>query len=175
MTDNATTVADLPLREGYLHPDVSYSVMVDTMKRYLNLNVHKYSPTPPQISDDLRNSLEALWYEAYRRGSGASEDVSSVRECLLRVLHDEERKRLSEELLSKLALCWEEAVACGRGEMCNHCGSREGVKFEDSRTCYSPSEKDPYPNASIPLCRACAERHHDYWNEMWAEYYYDRL
>lgn len=160
------------MNEGHRHPDVSYGVMVDSLKRHLNLNL-EYS-RDPQVSKGLQKSLEALWFEAYRRGSGASEEAFPVRDSILRIFH-EEGGSLPEDLLKKLTLVWEEAVVCGRGEACNHCGSREGVAFEDSRTCYSPTEENPFPNASIPFCRECAVEHHEYWDDMWAEYYYDRL
>jgi hypothetical protein len=63
---------------------------------------------------------------------------------------------------------------------CLRCGTTEGVELESSRTMY-PTEPPTWlervadietdPNAPIPLCRECAEEHHDHWNGMWAEYY----
>jgi len=50
---------------------------------------------------------------------------------------------------------------------CAHCGSKEGVELESSRTAYPKKEEEPDPNAPIPLCRKCAKEHHEYWNEMW--------
>lgn len=29
----------------------------------------------------------------------------------------------------------------------------------------------PDPNAPVPLCRPCAKDHHEYWDEMWGNYY----
>ena len=68
---------------------------------------------------------------------------------------------------------------------CSHCGSTEGVELESSRTAYSTSPTDrfdrirkldePDPNAPIFLCRSCAEEHHSYWNDMWAQYNSDRF
>jgi len=62
-----------------------------------------------------------------------------------------------------------------------HCGSREGVKMESSRTMYEvpvPTRFDRVleeipldPNRDIPLCRDCAEEHHRHWSEMWDMYY----
>ena len=57
------------------------------------------------------------------------------------------------------------------------CDVIENVKWENSRTAYhwghTRAEHDP--NAPIPLCRKCAKAHHKYWDEMWVEYYWDRL
>lgn len=53
---------------------------------------------------------------------------------------------------------------------CLRCGSAEGVETESSRTMYEPTERDPNPNAPIPLCRGCAKDHHEYWDDMWNEY-----
>ena len=56
---------------------------------------------------------------------------------------------------------------------CLRCGTTEGVEMESSRTQYHWEGEwdDPAnPNAHLPLCRPCAEFHHDYWDSMWAEY-----
>lgn len=73
---------------------------------------------------------------------------------------------------------------------CLCCGSTEGVKLEDSRTCYvrlRPSryerlmyddplnDEPPDPNAPILLCRGCAESHHSDWDAQWAEVYNSRF
>lgn len=58
---------------------------------------------------------------------------------------------------------------------CEHCGTTDGdIKLESSRTMYyfegvidSPED----PNHDIMLCRECAAAHHEYWDEMWADYY----
>ena len=34
-----------------------------------------------------------------------------------------------------------------------------------------PPPEPEDPNADIPLCRSCAEAHHEEWNNRWAEYY----
>jgi hypothetical protein len=61
---------------------------------------------------------------------------------------------------------------------CLNCESPEGVEMESSRTCYhydgEPGSDDD-PNKSIPLCRPCAIKHHEYWDDMWHEYYRGRL
>ncbi len=59
-------------------------------------------------------------------------------------------------------------------QTCLRCGSTVGVNLESSRTQYNfegelGSPEDP--NRPVPLCRTCAEDHHAYWDEMWAEYY----
>lgn len=62
------------------------------------------------------------------------------------------------------------------------------MTLQDSRTMYShpPMTRQdiialgggvegvdprPDPNAPIPLCPGCAEDHHKYWDDTWAEYY----
>lgn len=65
---------------------------------------------------------------------------------------------------------------------CEHCGAIRGLALEDSRTCY-PTKYDPLdfkshpddPNRSRLLCRNCAVSHHEYWDEMWKDYYSGRL
>ncbi len=47
------------------------------------------------------------------------------------------------------------------------------IKMEASNTMYvydgvMGDENDP--NKDIPLCRLHAKEHHEYWDEMWAEY-----
>jgi hypothetical protein len=70
--------------------------------------------------------------------------------------------------------------------VCDHCGSPDGVEWEDSRTAYAKCTSawgrildfeidadslEVYdPNASRPYCRECAEEHHSHWDAMWAEY-----
>jgi hypothetical protein len=65
---------------------------------------------------------------------------------------------------------------------CLRCGSTEDVQLECSRTCYDTSRvrtryerimvpETPEPNAPIPLCRPCAKEHHEYWDDVWTEYY----
>lgn len=56
---------------------------------------------------------------------------------------------------------------------CLRCETTDGIEMESSRTCYhyegeidSPDD----PNRPIPLCRLCAEEHHQHWSNMWAEY-----
>jgi hypothetical protein len=71
---------------------------------------------------------------------------------------------------------------------CDRCGAEDGVELEPSRTAYEPtpltrSERlllddpldPPDPNQPVPLCRECAEGHHAYWDEMWADYNSGRL
>jgi len=68
---------------------------------------------------------------------------------------------------------------------CEVCGSTEGLKWEDSRTCYDTTPLDrfdrinkldePDPNRPVLLCRDCAVEHHSYWDERWSEVYRDRL
>ena len=58
---------------------------------------------------------------------------------------------------------------------CEHCRSFWGLKLEDGRTMYEWNGKGEDPNRSQLLCRMCAVMHHDYWDEMWADYYSGRL
>jgi len=70
-------------------------------------------------------------------------------------------------------------------DACVRCGTSEGVKLEDARTAYEQPSPDffdhlvgvplPDPNAPVLLCRSCAKEHHEFWDEMWADYYSGRL
>lgn len=69
---------------------------------------------------------------------------------------------------------------------CECCGSWRGLRLESGRTMY-PYESDSKdywvnfgydpkdPNRSQLLCRLCAVQHHEYWDDMWKEYYSGRL
>lgn len=78
--------------------------------------------------------------------------------------------------------CYRAALGIGapidQRPKCEMCDTREGVELESSRTAYhftglrgGPDD----PNKPVMLCRTCAKEHHEYWTEMWAEYYYDRF
>jgi hypothetical protein len=65
--------------------------------------------------------------------------------------------------------------------VCAQCGAAKGVELEDARTNYIPEVPDvfdrlrddgdpPDPNAPLPLCRACAKAHHEYFDDVWREY-----
>ncbi len=61
---------------------------------------------------------------------------------------------------------------------CARCGTlRGGLRLECSRTSYSYNGPDGPNNPNRPdlLCRSCAQEHHDYWNDMWRDYYSGRL
>jgi hypothetical protein len=64
---------------------------------------------------------------------------------------------------------------CRSHDECECCGSREGVRWEDSRTMYHHEPGEPDPNAPLLLCRDCAEEHHAMWDERWQEYYASRM
>lgn len=69
---------------------------------------------------------------------------------------------------------------------CYGCGTVEGVALESSRTAYPFDGKPLYltdvlkdprlltasrdPNKPVWLCRPCAEEHHAFWDEQWADY-----
>lgn len=59
--------------------------------------------------------------------------------------------------------------------VCEHCECREGVRAESARTLYEWNGWGINPNRDVYLCRQCAEEHHAYWDDMWAEYYSGRL
>ena len=57
---------------------------------------------------------------------------------------------------------------------CLRCYSTDGVEMENSRTQYhfeGDQNSPDNPNAPVPLCRACAIDHHEYWDSMWGDYY----
>ena len=56
---------------------------------------------------------------------------------------------------------------------CLCCSSTSGVELESSRTQYhftgligGPED----PNRPVLLCRPCAQKHHQQWDSMWADY-----
>lgn len=49
--------------------------------------------------------------------------------------------------------------------------SGASVYLESSRTHYIWDGTGEDPNRDLYLCRDCAKFHHEYWDEMWAEYY----
>lgn len=62
---------------------------------------------------------------------------------------------------------------------CEHCNRLETVlkstvRLEYSRTCYNYDgklESKNNPNRPKLLCCCCADDYHDYWDEMWTDYY----
>jgi len=64
---------------------------------------------------------------------------------------------------------------CDLSLFCLGCGTRHGLGFEPSRTAYHRDSGEPDPNADILLCGVCAEHHHEYWDDMWDEYYATRF
>lgn len=61
---------------------------------------------------------------------------------------------------------------------CEHCHTIFGLALEESRTMYPVKDDCPEkdnPNRSQLLCRRCAEYHHEYWDDMWKDYYSGRL
>ena len=50
---------------------------------------------------------------------------------------------------------------------CLCCGTTEGVEMKSSRTAYhfdGPENSPDNPNRPIPLCRLCAEKHHQHYD-----------
>lgn len=52
---------------------------------------------------------------------------------------------------------------------------RTDVRLVPPRTAYLASEEDPHPNHASWLCPDCEAAYHEFWNDMWAEYYRNRL
>jgi hypothetical protein len=44
-----------------------------------------------------------------------------------------------------------------------------------ARTCYPWDGKGEDPNAPRAMCSRHAEEYHSYWDEMWAEFFWDKL
>jgi hypothetical protein len=72
-------------------------------------------------------------------------------------------------------------------QTCHHCGTHHGVEWEPSRTAYAKPVLNwwqrllldgeglgavPDPNDPAWLCRACAKEYHEFWDEMWNDYYH---
>lgn len=55
--------------------------------------------------------------------------------------------------------------------ICERCQSTENVKMESGRTAYHWDGEGEDPNRPVALCPECAKFHHEYWDEMWNEYY----
>jgi hypothetical protein len=59
---------------------------------------------------------------------------------------------------------------------CEHCGEVSyAVDYQSSRTQYIWNGEGKNPNRDVLLCPLCAREHHEYWDEMWREYYADKL
>jgi hypothetical protein len=44
----------------------------------------------------------------------------------------------------------------------------EGVRWHSSRTMYHWDGVGEDPNQPVALCPACAEEHHEHWDDMWS-------
>ena len=102
-------------------------------------------------------ALSAFWYQGGDRYSNA------LRDCAI----NSRRHDLLETVL---------------GFDCTYCRATEGVRIETAQTAYDTSyprtrferilEPEPEsPNIDLPMCRDCAADYHEYWTEMWDEYY----
>ena len=63
--------------------------------------------------------------------------------------------------------------ALGLDKSCELCAGGSGdhdVREESSRTAYHWNGVGTDPNRKVFLCRPCAEEHHSYWDDMWAEW-----
>lgn len=54
-------------------------------------------------------------------------------------------------------------------ESCGMDGRDRAITWQDGRTMYEPTLEDPFPNKPVALCQPCADEHHEYWNDMFAE------
>lgn len=73
---------------------------------------------------------------------------------------------------------WEAFFVWDIWPRCERCATIRGLQLESSCTMYNFDGDwfDPKnPNRPQLLCRCCAEEHHDYWDEMWADYNSGRL
>lgn len=52
-------------------------------------------------------------------------------------------------------------------DVCEMCGTKEGVTPQSSRTAYA----EFWLNDDICLCPSCAEEHHAEWDNRWSDYY----
>lgn len=59
--------------------------------------------------------------------------------------------------------------------VCESCESTKNIRPESSRTAYPWDGEDEDPNREVYLCRSCAEKHHEFWDNMWAETYSNRM
>lgn len=58
------------------------------------------------------------------------------------------------------------------GTDCECCGhTTRTVTMEDSRTMYDWDGVGEDPNRAKALCSMCAIEHHEYWDDMWDQYY----
>lgn len=55
------------------------------------------------------------------------------------------------------------------------CECRCKVRWRSAMTAYHWEGEGEDPNHPVLLCEDCAEEYHDYWNEMWADYYASRM
>lgn len=59
---------------------------------------------------------------------------------------------------------------------CERCGHTRNLDVTSARTAYNWDGKSDFnPNHPRLLCPPCTEEHHSYWDEMWRDYYADRL
>ncbi|ARB13657.1 hypothetical protein Ccr2_gp127c [Caulobacter phage Ccr2] len=58
---------------------------------------------------------------------------------------------------------------------CEHCGTFWSLGMVGSMTCYHWDGKGEDPNRDRRYCPDCTEKHIDYWEGMWRDYYGGRL
>lgn len=88
----------------------------------------------------------------------------------LKKVFAERASDLSPAVLRLLRELWSLGVGAGSGG-CQACNNGDGCEPECARTRYHWDGKGDNPNRYQVLCRECAELHHEYWDEMWREYY----
>lgn len=127
------------------------------------------------FSAHLVSMFREFWADGVEVGKQWPRAYEGSREIKIMSHFCDNSARFSAHLKGLFCALWRDALDYGKGEMCFHCGSREGVEMESARTAYEPTDDDPDPNADIPYCRVCAGKHHEYWDEMWDEYNRGRL
>ena len=58
---------------------------------------------------------------------------------------------------------------------CEYCQAMFDLDKEDSRTMYCWNGEGEDPNRPVLLCKQCAKMHHEYWDDMWSDYYGSRI
>jgi hypothetical protein len=122
-------------------------------------------------------SEEPAWVQDALAAEPQSE-FPSTRNCDVPPFFEDDLKKVFAEratdlppgLIHILRELWSLGVAAGaRG--CERCNNPDGCEPESADTSYHWDGEGENPNRYQVLCRDCAQMHHEYWDEMWREYY----